>query len=68
MLASFGAGWTKCGFIQSYFNEKIMLNKQFNANTLTQKYIFDTCMYYLNDETILYIQNKVHNFYISTFT
>ena len=30
----------KNGFIKSFFNEKIMLNKQFNTNTLTQKYIF----------------------------
>ena len=41
--------WTKCrpvleqggqnaGFIKSYLNEKIRLNKQLNTNTLTQKY------------------------------
>ena len=34
-----GQGGQNAGFIKSYFNEKIMLNKQFNTNILTQKYI-----------------------------
>ena len=35
-----GQGGQNACFIKSYFNEKIMPNKQFNRNVLTQKYIF----------------------------